>query len=330
MTPPASTCPAPASTSQAPVALSVLVATCDRLEQLKCAVDSILKGVRLPLELIVVDGGSTDGTVEYLRSTPGVTPVLQGRKLGPARSYNEAWAMARGEFTCWLSDDTELVPGALDAAVAVLRADPGIGMVGLKTRDTLGPWVQEPYVGGISEYGVLNCNHGVLRLDLLRAVGCFTEAYKFYFIDPDLTAKILCAGRRVVMTRQVSVLHHRAWSESQGVSQRAASVSGGVDNAALYREFFRFLATAQGRKAGLRSRAPGIVDRLYRGRPPAWTHWSRLGLSRRDVNNLLNTWFISPLDPLLSLGRPYHLTQALPQELLAHPDNPFRALACEG
>ena len=203
-------------------------------------------------------------------------------------------------------------------------------MVGLKTRDTLGPWVQEPYVGGISEYGVLNCNHGVLRLDLLRAVGCFTEAYKFYFIDPDLTAKILCAGRRVVMTRQVSVLHHRAWSESQGVSQRAASVSGGVDNAALYREFFRFLATAQGRKAGLRSRAPGIVDRLYRGRPPAWTHWSRLGLSRRDVNNLLNTWFISPLDPLLSLGRPYHLTQALPQELLAHPDNPFRALACEG
>ncbi|MDP3425947.1 MAG: glycosyltransferase, partial [Humidesulfovibrio sp.] len=155
--------------------LVAVVATCDRLAQLKVSVESILRGTRAELQLVVADGGSSDGTQQYLLDHPRITPMLQGAKIGPGKSYNEVWRQADGDYTCWLSDDTELVPGALDLALEILQAEPKIGMVGLKTKDTMGPFVQEPYIGGISEFGIINCNHGVLPMSLLRDVGYFNE-----------------------------------------------------------------------------------------------------------------------------------------------------------
>ncbi len=305
-------------------AVSVLLPTCDRLPQLRRAVDSILGGTRRPVRLHVIDAGSTDGTQEYLLAHPGVIAVLQGRKLGPAASMNLAWQDVDTPYSCWLSDDTELVPGALDAALDALEHDPDMGMVGLKTRDTLGPWVEEPYIGGLSEYGIINVNHGVLRTSLARALGGFCEDYRFYFIDPDLTARVLCAGYAVALTRRVAVLHHRAWAEHSSPEERARQLAQGVDNAAIYRRRFRFLAQA----APLRRRIGQGLARLVL---PAYARVpldrALCGLTRRDAHNTLNSRFVSLLDPLRSLGKTCHLVQRLPQDVLVHPDNPCRHLA---
>lgn len=306
--------------------LTVLVATCNRIEQLKVSVESILSGTRSDLNLVVADGGSTDGTQEYLTAHPRITPVLQGRKLGPAKSYNEAWRGLNSDYTCWLSDDTELVPGSLDLALDILRSDTSIGMVGLKTRDTMGPWVREPYIGGISEYGILNCNHGVLPMKLLRQVGYFNEDYKFYYIDPDLTARVLCAGRKVVFTRRVAVRHHRAWSQTTDPETRARDLANGQDAAAIYRRAFAFLKGQgmTGTKRTARALAPRLIETAFSSLPP---DKARLGLYRRDVHNILNALFIRLADPLLTLGKPYHLVQAISDGVLKDPANPCRELA---
>ena len=182
-------------------------------------------GTRTPIEIVAIDGGSTDGTVEYLRTEPRVTPVLQGELLGTARSYNRVWRHVETPYSCWLSDDTDLVSGSLDTAIEILDADPTIGMVGLKMKDTRGPGRHEPYRGGLSEYGILNCNHGVLRTDLARRVGFFNESYRSYMIDPDLTASILCTGHKVVMTRQVAVLQQRRGEVGESRSSTCIPVS---------------------------------------------------------------------------------------------------------
>ena len=221
--------------------LVVLVATYNRMALLSRTLDSISAGTECPHEIIVIDGGSTDGTVEYLRADPSLTKVFQGALIGTAGSYNQAWRRIESRYTCWLSDDTELVEGSLDLAVRILEEKPSIGMVGLKMKDTEGARKDRAYLGGISKYGILNCNHGVLRTELLRSVGYFNEDYRSYTIDPDLTASVLSAGKAVVMTKQISVLHHRTWDQDGNFDDRARREMGGIDNPAIYSKKFRYL-----------------------------------------------------------------------------------------
>ncbi|MBI3402943.1 MAG: glycosyltransferase [Acidobacteria bacterium] len=304
--------------------LVILLATYNRLELLRTVVDAIERGTRTPHELIVIDGGSTDGTVAYLQNDARITPVLQGELLGTARCYNRVWRHVQSRYTCWLSDDTEIVPGSLDMAVGILETNPTFGMVGLKMKDTKGPGRFEAYRGGISEYGILNCNHGVLRTGLAESVGFFNENYRSYMIDPDLTASILCAGYRVVMTRDVAVLHHREWAERgrADIDAKVARETGGIDNFEIYRRKFAFLASTRTVGTRLRARLVHYVARvLFVGASP---DARRLLLNRRDWVNLAGGRFISLLDPLVHVGLPYHLAQAIPAELLSSPDNPVR------
>ena len=307
--------------------LVILVATYNRLALLKTVVDALARGTRTPHELIVIDGGSTDGTIEYLQSDPRITPVLQGELLGTARSYNRVWRHVESTYTCWLSDDTEIVPGILDTAIAILDEEPAIGMVGLKMKDTKGPGRFEPYRGGISEFGILNCNHGVFRTALGRQIGFFNEGYRSYMIDPDITASILSTGHRVVMTRDVAVLHHREWAEKEG-DEKVARDMGGIDNFAIYRRKFAFLGPSNTVAARLRSRLVRYVWRvMFVGAGP---DSRRFWLNRRDWINLSGGRFLSLFDPLIHLGRPYHLTQSIPSALLNSPDNPYRHLEATG
>jgi glycosyltransferase involved in cell wall biosynthesis len=303
--------------------LVILLATCNRFAMLRPVVDSILNATTVPHELIVIDGGSTDGTIEYIQSHPRITAVLQGELLGTARCYNRVWRDVDSQYSCWLSDDTELVPGSLDLAVSILDAEPAVGMVGLKMRDTKGPGRHASYRGGLSGYGILNCNHGVLRTALARQVGFFNEGYRSYMIDPDLTASILCTGHRVVMTKAIAVLHHREWAEKEG-DEKVARDMGGIDNFAIYRRKFQFLERSRTLATRIRARALHVAARvLFAG---AGAGARRLGLNRRDWVNLAGGRFISLLDPIVCARRPYHLAQAIPPRLLDAAENPYRTL----
>jgi hypothetical protein len=172
-------------------ALSVVVGTLDRLAQLRQCLDSIVSQTRTPVRVYVTDAGSTDGTIEYLRSIGAgwLVPILTGRRLGQARAYNDVFAQVATPYVCWLSDDNVVVDRGLDRAIAILEDEPAIGMVALKVRDMMGPFARSPYIGGISDVGILNVNQGVLRTRVLRAVGGFSETFRDYGIDPDLTAR---------------------------------------------------------------------------------------------------------------------------------------------
>lgn len=301
--------------------LVVVIATCNRLDMLKATLASIASGTSCSHQVIVADGGSTDGTIEFLRSSPDVVGLFQGEMIGSSRAYNQVWRQVDARYTCWLSDDTEIVPGSLDLAIRILERDARIGMVGLKMKDTIGRWRIQPYGGGLSEYGILTCNHGVLSMDLLRSLGYFNEQYRSYTIDPDLTASVLCAGKRVVMTKQVAVLHHREYIEREG-KERIQRAMGGIDNAKIYREKFRFLQDSVTRGVRMKGElGKKLGERLF-PTPDA----VRLGISARDWRNLTGGRFISVLDPLLNAGNPYHLTQIIPRRWLARPDNPYRHL----
>src|SRR5438309_5772154 len=79
------------------------------------------------IEHIVVDGGSTDGTLEILRRYPHLTWVSEPDG-GQADAVNKGFRLAEGEIFGWLNADDLYLPGTISAAVAVLR-ETGCGLV---------------------------------------------------------------------------------------------------------------------------------------------------------------------------------------------------------
>src|SRR5690606_25149333 len=85
-----------------------------------------------PIEIIAVDGGSTDGALEYLVAQRDVITIVQhnrGEWLGkpvPRRSWgyfmNLAFKAAQGKYICMISDDCLLVPGAIREGIAAIES----------------------------------------------------------------------------------------------------------------------------------------------------------------------------------------------------------------
>jgi len=296
--------------------LVILIATYNRLDLLKKTVCSIIRETQCPHEIIAIDGGSTDGTKEYIKSDTNITPVFQGELLGTARSYNNVWRQINSKYTCWLSDDTEIVNNSIDMAIDILEKNGDIGMVGLKMKDVSGPFIDRTYLGGISEYGILNCNHGVLSTALLRQVGYFNEQYRSYHIDPDLTASILCTGKKVAMTKKIGVLHHRDWADKEDVNKKIKKDMGGIDNQKIYLEKFKFLKESTAKKLYNRFFLHKILYILFYLYFRNDLNMSLLGFNYRDWQNLLLARFISIKEIFRSEEISYHLTQCIPPRLL--------------
>jgi GT2 family glycosyltransferase len=302
--------------------IAVVIATYNRLAKLRRCLDSIAAQTSVEHQVIVVDNGSTDGTREHLGQRRDVQAVLLDRLTPLPQVYNPVWRDLRCDYTCWLSDDIELVAPAFDVGVAALDERPEVGMVGLKMRD-VGEHAK-PYSGALSRYGILNCNHGVVRVGLLNAVGGFHDGYRVYMVDPDLTAAVLSTGATVVMTRKVVLLHDRG----QPVD-RAGRESVERDRAdpakELYARRYRYLDRPRPTKDRiLRGLARTVLRGLLAKLPQ---NGSRLGLNRRDQYVLGSARFLSPLDPLRSAGRTVHLVQRIPPALLLDEANPYRGLA---
>jgi hypothetical protein len=87
-----------------------------------------------PVVLLVVDNGSTDNSVEALRSVVGDDPrvrvLLNGSNLGFARANNRALAEARGEWLLFLNPDCAIEPDTIGRMQAALEAHPRAGMAG--------------------------------------------------------------------------------------------------------------------------------------------------------------------------------------------------------
>jgi GT2 family glycosyltransferase len=190
-------------------------------------------------------------------------------------------------------------------------------MVGVKVTDVEGPFVEAPYLGAVSSIGVLNVNQGMLRRPVLEAAGGFSERFRDYGIDPDLTAKVLFSGWDVAYTRVVGIHHYRAWADDGEASgpQRERQLN--------YVELYA-------RKWG----AYAPPDRAWRLRQKAWKALQKatglrinssrrlLGLDGRDWCNVLTGRYISLLDPILTRGKPYHLLQHAPSARRPLPPDP--------
>ncbi len=77
------------------------------------------------LEYFVLDGGSTDGTVDIIRKyEPWLAGWRSGRDRGQSAAVNEGWAKATGELVAWINSDDWYQPGALAAVAKAAQEKP--------------------------------------------------------------------------------------------------------------------------------------------------------------------------------------------------------------
>ena len=76
------------------------------------------------LEYLVMDGGSTDGTLEILRKYEGRLRFVSSRDSGIADAINKGFGLTTGAIVAWLNADDLYVPGAIGQAVRALKENP--------------------------------------------------------------------------------------------------------------------------------------------------------------------------------------------------------------
>lgn len=93
---------------------SVIVPTFNRLDLLKVTIHSILSQRHTDFELIVVDDGSRDDTLEYLKALGSPVTVLRQSNQGPGSARNRGAQTAAGKFLAFLDSDDVWFPWTLD------------------------------------------------------------------------------------------------------------------------------------------------------------------------------------------------------------------------
>ncbi len=109
--------------------VSIVTPSLNQKEFLPAAIESVLRQRYPRLEYVVVDGGSTDGSVEVLRSYEGRLRWISESDTGQANAINKGFRMCSGEIVAWINADDILLKGAVEKAVAAFRQEPDLGMV---------------------------------------------------------------------------------------------------------------------------------------------------------------------------------------------------------
>jgi glycosyltransferase involved in cell wall biosynthesis len=140
------------------------------------AIESVLAQTYAPIEVIVVDDGSTDGTADIIARYPSVRSLAQDN-AGPSAARNAGIAVATGAYVTFCDSDDRFRPTKVAAQVAHLEAHPGTGcvLVGHATfyEPGVAPAAWERDEGGTQPQSVL------ARREVLDAVGGFDPTFRF-------------------------------------------------------------------------------------------------------------------------------------------------------
>lgn len=104
--------------------VTIVTPSFNQAPYIEATICSVLEQDYAPIEYLVIDGGSTDGTLAILERYAGRLTYVSEPDGGQADAINKGMRMARGQIRAWLNSDDCYTPGAVRAVVETFRAHP--------------------------------------------------------------------------------------------------------------------------------------------------------------------------------------------------------------
>ncbi|MEM2928921.1 MAG: glycosyltransferase family 2 protein [Nitrososphaerota archaeon] len=184
-------------------------------------------------EIILVDNGSIDGSVEYVKEKFGKEEKLKilalNQNMGFAQGNNEGFKIAKGEYVVFLNNDVRVKENWLKELIKIMEENSNIGAAQPKILlddgihiDAAGCFID--YMGRVYQRGVFEEDKGqynsideifyakgaaiIIRRKVLEEVDIFDPSYFIYYDETDLCWRIWLKGYKVVYIPS-SIIYHK-------------------------------------------------------------------------------------------------------------------------
>lgn len=227
-----------------PRASAVVVSYNAREHLLRCLA-ALEAHAGVPIEIIVVDNASSDGSAAAARTAhPKARVIDAGENMGFARACNLGVREVKAPYILLLNPDAEVTTGCVAALVRLLDERPDVAVVGPRTVSgdgtpqvsfgqaltPLAEWRQQRLVRGVrrreavalkradelarveSEPGWISGSCMLARRSALAEVGGFDEGFFLYEEDVDLCVRLRHVAWHIVFTPSAEVVHHLGMS----------------------------------------------------------------------------------------------------------------------
>jgi len=216
--------------------ISLCIPTYNRLPDLKRCLNSIIgKFDGYPYEVIIADGGSKDGTIEYVKelNDDHVKLIEQGKLTGITKAYNESFRIADGDYIYIGNDDTILFPKIFIKACKLMDKYEQIGLVAPKDQET-----RHGNLPGVTlklrQYWALLSKFHIFRASALKEINYYDEKLRSYYTDDDSCLSVLTSGYTIAFTREVGMIHYRIPDRSVNIARAKNQDSKNVEKELRY------------------------------------------------------------------------------------------------
>jgi len=202
------------------VSISIVIPTHNRKQFLEDAIENVLQQTYEDFEVIVVDGGSTDGTVEFLQSVTDkrLDCIFHEQPHGVSRARNAGLERATGEYIVFLDDDDRLFEEAIGVLVETIEAQPeACGGVYTAHRNVYESGKKEDVyttggkIGGFEEATIGGPSCTLVRRPVVEEIGLFDESLPACE-DTDFWIRLFEAYHMIALDR---VLYERRFHADQ-------------------------------------------------------------------------------------------------------------------
>lgn len=206
--------------------VSVIIPSWNRKEDLEECLDSVLKQNFKDYEIIIVDNGSSDGTIQLIEEKyPNIILIKNNKNVGASQARNQAIKISKGEYLWFLdSDAIVLKKDCLKNMIKILEGNPIIGQLGgeviklnnefkirisnsCRNQDGIFKFVNKCKLLETDYVATSNC---IVKKDLIYNVGGFDPNYIYGYEDNSVGYKILKLGYKNMIDDRVLVHHKRA------------------------------------------------------------------------------------------------------------------------